>query len=171
MTSAPDPPPLIGHFRRLAAYNAAANRVLYDACAALDDAELRRPRAAVFGSILGTLNHILLGDRIWLDRFDGRTVPSTGLDTILHEEVEALAAARTTEDARIIAFADRLTPAWLAGRLRYVNNSGRTCDDPTVVLVAHMFNHQTHHRGQVHGLLCQTDRRPPSLDLHRLLAP
>ena len=163
--------PLIGHFRLLAHYNAGANERLYDACARLDDDARKRRRQAFFGSIHGTLNHILLGDRIWLARFAGAQVPSTGLDAILYEDFDALREARRREDARLLTFAQGLTPAFLAGSVRYVNNEGLTFDDPVPILLAHLFNHQTHHRGQVHDMLSQTAVPPPVLDLHRVLSP
>jgi uncharacterized damage-inducible protein DinB len=163
--------PRLEHFRMLARYNAEANRLLYDACARLPDAERTRARPAFFRSIHGTLNHILVGDRIWMARFAGQAVPSTGLDAILYADFAALRVAREAEDARIEAFAAALQPAALAGSIRYVNHAGLPYDDPVPLLLAHVFNHQTHHRGQVHDLLSQTDVAPPSLDLHRVLRP
>ena len=163
--------PLIDTFRMLARYNALANRRLYAACARLDEAELMRQRPAFFKSIHGTLNHILLGDRIWLDRFAGREVPSTGLDAVLYADFAALRAAREAEDERIERFAAGLTDAFLAGTIRYVNNEGREMEDPVDLLVMHLFNHQTHHRGQVHDMLSQTTVAPPVLDLHRVIRP
>ena len=160
------------HWRQMARYNTRANRLLYDAVAGLPDAEYRRTRAAFFGSIHGTLNHILLGDRIWMARFEGGTHPSTGLDAILHDGFADLRAAREAMDARIEAFVDRrVDDGFLAGSIRYTTNSGTEAEDPAVMLLAHLFNHQTHHRGQVHGLLSQTDVPPQSLDLHRVLRP
>ena len=161
----------IEHFRLLARYNRLANVRLYDACAGLSEAELKRERQAFFNSIFGTLNHIMVGDRIWLARFAGEEAPSTGLDAILHDDFAALRAARVEQDARIEAFADGLTAASLAGAIRYVNNEGRELEDPVDLLVAHLFNHQTHHRGQVHDMLSQTAIAPPVLDLHRVLRP
>lgn len=164
--------PAAEHWRRMAAYNSAANRILYDAVAALPDAEYRRPRPAFFGSIHGTLNHILLGDRIWMTRFEGGRHPSTDLGSILHDGFDELRAAREAMDARIEAFmADRVDAAFLASSVRYVSHAGVELEDPISVLLPHLFNHQTHHRGQVHGLLSQTDVPPPSLDLHRMLRP
>jgi uncharacterized damage-inducible protein DinB len=162
---------LIESYQRLARYNRLANERLYGACAQLSDLDRKRERPAFFKSIHGTLNHIMVGDRIWLARFAGHEVPSTGLDAVLFDEFEDLRAARVAEDARIEAFAAGLTGAVLDGWIRYVNNEGRTCDDPTAVLVTHLFNHQTHHRGQVHDMLSQTNVAPPSLDLHRVLLP
>ena len=161
----------LDHFRLMAHYNHLANQRLYDTCALLPEAELKRTRPAFFKSIHGTLNHILLGDRIWLARFEGGTAPSTGLDAILYDDFRELRAAREAEDARIEAFADGLTEAALAGSIRYLNNQGRTFDDPVPMLLAHLFNHQTHHRGQVHDMLTQTDVPPPVLDLHRVVKP
>ncbi len=161
-----------GHWRRMAAYNSAANRILYAAVAGLTDEEYRRPRRAFFGSIHGTLNHILLGDRIWMTRFEGGTHPSAGLDGILQEAFADLRAAREAMDARIEAFvAGSVDDAFLGGSIRYTTNAGVEAEDPVSVLLLHFFNHQTHHRGQVHGLLSQTAVAPPSLDLHRVLRP
>jgi len=157
--------------RQLARYNRLANERLYASCAELGDAARNETRPAFFKSIHGTLNHILVGDRIWLARFEGRDVPSTGLDAILYDGFEDLRAARSDEDIRIEAFAEGVTDAFLAGTIRYENNEGRVFDDPVDMLVSHFFNHQTHHRGQVHDMLCQTDVTPPVLDLHRVLKP
>ncbi|UBF27741.1 DinB family protein [Kovacikia minuta CCNUW1] len=163
--------PLIAHFQLLAQYNTLANRKLYDACARLTDGERKQIRQAFFKSIHGTLNHILLGDRIWLDRFEGKEVPSTGLDTILYENFDLLRAARVAEDARIENFATHLTDSFLTTALRYQNNQGNCHTDPARLLIAHFFNHQTHHRGQIHNLLSQTAIAPPSLDMHRIVCP
>ena len=157
--------------RSLARYNRLANERLYDRCALLSDAERKQVRPAFFKSIHGTLNHIMVGDRIWLARFEGREAPSTGLDAILYESFEDLRAARRAEDARIEAFAAGIDEDFLAGRVEYVNNEGRLFSDPIDMLVVHFFNHQTHHRGQVHDMLTQTDVPPPVLDLHRVLKP
>jgi len=162
---------LAGHFRTLARYNTLANRRLYDACAELSDADRKQPRPAFFKSIHGTLNHILIGDRLWLIRFSGREAPSAVLDAILYDDFAELRAVREAEDTRIETFAAGLTDLFLQCTVRYVNHEGRLFEDPLPMLVAHFFNHQTHHRGQVHDLLSQTDIAPPSLDLHRVLKP
>lgn len=162
---------LIENYQRLARYNRLANERLYTACAQLGDLERKRERPAFFRSIHATLNHIMVGDRIWLGRFAGRDMPSTELDAVLYDDFEELSAARVAEDARIEAFAAGLSGDFLAGSIRYVNNAGKLYDDPVPVLVTHFFNHQTHHRGQVHDMLSQTEVAPPSLDLHRVLLP
>jgi len=160
------------HFQLLARYNGGANRRLYAACRRLDQAALRQPRGAFFGSIVGTLNHLLIGDGIWMARFEGGQAPSTGLDAILFERLDELAAARQAMDARIERFAMALTPDFLLGSIAYTNNEGRRFDDALSLLLPHFFNHQTHHRGQVHALLTQAGiADPPVLDLHRVLKP
>jgi uncharacterized damage-inducible protein DinB len=162
---------LIDTLRMLARYNRLANERLYDACAALGEDERKRIRPAFFKSIHGTLNHIMVGDRIWLARFEGGTAPSTNLDAILHESFDALRAARQAEDRRIEEFAGRIDDAFLGGTIHYENNEGRLFEDPAAMLVIHFFNHQTHHRGQVHDMLTQTAVAPPVLDLHRVIKP
>jgi uncharacterized damage-inducible protein DinB len=162
---------LIAHFQMMARYNTIANQRLYQSCANLSDGERKRPRPAYFKSIHGTLNHILVGDRIWMARFAGLEVPSTGLDAILFDGFDELRAARAAEDARIESFMAELSRDFVAGSITYVNNQGRHLTDPNLVLLAHFFNHQTHHRGQVHDLLSQTEVPPPVLDLHRSIRP
>ena len=162
---------LVRNFQMLARYNALANRRLYEACTRLPDAERKKRRPAFFGSIHGTLNHLMLGDRIWLARFSGEEVPSTNLDAILYEDFGELREAREEEDSRIQTFAAGIDEPFLKGTIRYVNNEGRTLEDPVELLVAHFFNHQTHHRGQVHDMLTQTEVPPPILDLHRVIRP
>ncbi|HEV8044794.1 MAG TPA: DinB family protein [Rubrobacter sp.] len=163
--------PLARHFRMLAAYNRLANLRLYGSCARLGEAELKARRPSFFGSIYGTLNHVMVGDRIWLARFVGEDVPSTNLGAILYEGFGELWEARREEDARIEAFAAGIDEGFLDGEIGYVNNEGRSCLDPVDLLVAHFFNHQTHHRGQIHDMLSQTNVPPPVLDLHRVIRP
>ena len=162
---------LIQHLQMLARYNTLANRRLYEVCTRLDDVERKRIRPAFFKSIHGTLNHIMVGDRIWLSRFEGKEVPSTGLDAILYEDFDKLTKARVLEDERIEAFAASLNDEFLSGTIKYRNNQGNIYIDPVNLLLAHLFNHQTHHRGQVHDLLTQTEIAPPVLDMHRVIRP
>ncbi len=156
------------HFAMFARYNDWANRLVYAAAAALSDADYRADRGAFFGSVHGTLNHLLVGDRIWLHRFTGAGEAYRRLDLILFEDLAALRSMREAEDARIVAWVDTLDAAALAGSFSY-----RTIVNPTDVTqqlapaLAHFFNHQTHHRGQVHGMLTGIGGRDaaPSLDL------
>ncbi len=154
-----------------ARYNRLANETLYEACGMLPDAEYRRDLGAFFGSVHGTLNHLLLGDTIWMTRFEGKEHPSTHLDAILHESFSALRGARVAMDRRIERFFAELPEGFEPRSVRYVNNAGFDSEDPLSVILPHFFNHQTHHRAQVHTLLSQLGRDPPVLDLHRVLRP
>jgi uncharacterized damage-inducible protein DinB len=162
---------MLAHFRMLARYNRLANERLYEACAGLGNTEYRRQRPGSFGSIHGLLNHLLLGDRIWMDRFQGRGRHTPPLGAVLFDELVELRAARAEEDVRIILFFDSVDESFLTRSLEYVNNLGRRYVDEVPVAVAHFFNHQTHHRGQVHVMLSQALIAPPNLDLHRLINP
>lgn len=154
------------HFRTFARYNAWANARLYAACDRLTDEAYFAERPAFFGSIHRTLNHILVGDRAWLGRITGVPAGIPTLDTVLHEDRAALRAAREAEDARIIALVDAHDDErLLATTVVYANMSGAEHRDPLRLILAHLFNHQTHHRGQVHDMLSATDVAPPPLDL------
>src|SRR5258708_27412865 len=162
---------LAAHYRLLALYNRAANERLYAACAALDDSEYRKTRAGSLRSIHGLLNHLLLGDRIWMTCFELGCVEGPPRDTILLDNFPELHAARSSEDQRIQQFFDSIDGAFFSRTFAYVNNQGRHYVETAPVAVARFFNHQTHHRGQVHVMLSQTGAQPPSLDLHRILNP
>lgn len=159
------------HFTVLARYNRGANERVYQACRELSDEERRADRGAFFRSIHATLNHILVGDRTWLARFEGGSAPSTNLDAILYDDFASLWHARCAEDDRIDALVAGLSPAMLESEIEYVNNEGRLFRDPVRMLLIHFFNHQTHHRGQVHAMLTQTRVEAPVLDLHRVVKP
>jgi uncharacterized damage-inducible protein DinB len=162
---------LESHFVILARYNRIANGRLFESCAQLDDSEYRRRRQGSFDSIHGLLNHILLGDRIWMARFEGGGHTTPKLSAELFHGFPDLRAARTEQDARIETFFAYISEAFLRTPLRYTNSEGRECVEEAPVAVLHLFNHQTHHRGQVHVMLSQTAVPPPSLDLHRIINP
>jgi uncharacterized damage-inducible protein DinB len=155
----------LDHFRGFARYNQWANRRLYAACASLPEAEYMKPRASFFGSLHATLNHILVGDRIWMGRLTGHDPGIASLDQILYAELAGLRVAREAEDAQIIAFVDGLDEPTFNTTLRYKSMSGKPQATPVRWVLAHLFNHQTHHRGQAHALLSQTAVAPPELDL------
>ena len=146
-------------------YNAWANRRLYDACAALPEAEYMKPRQAIFGSIHGTLNHLLVGDRIWLARIEHRPPPKLALDQILYGDLVALRVARQAEDEHLINLVAGIAERSLDHPLAYANLAGERHQTPLRLVLAHLYNHQTHHRGQVHGMLSMTSVPPPPLDL------
>jgi uncharacterized damage-inducible protein DinB len=149
-----------------AAYNRWANARVYEAAAKLADADYRADRGAFFKSVHGTLNHMLVADRVWMRRFTGEGEAPATLDAILHEDLGCLADARRAEDERIMTWIGTLTDANLAGKFRY-----RTIVNPTEIeqercyALDHFFNHQTHHRGQIHALLTAITGSAPSLDL------
>jgi uncharacterized damage-inducible protein DinB len=162
---------MLDAFRMLARYNRSANERLYEQCGKLELAEYRRERRGSFGSIHGLLNHILLGDRIWMSRFAGGGNTTPPLNTILFESLVELSAARSQQDASIEAFFEKVDDGFLTRPMHYTNSRGKDCVEASPVAVLHFFNHQTHHRGQVHVMLSQTDVPPPSLDLHRIFNP
>ena len=154
------------YFRRLALYNRWANARLYAACADLGDAERKASRKAFFGSIHGTLNHIMVGDRIWLSRIQKGGAPLViRLDTELYSDFAELRRERETLDGVIIEFVAGRSEEAIAGRVRYATTSGEPQEMPLGLILQHFFNHQTHHRGQIHDMLSQTPVAPPPLDL------
>ena len=160
--------------RAMAAYNAEMNRRLYGAAARLSDEARRAQRGAFWGSIHATLNHLLWGDTNWMHRFAGwpPTTQPMKQSTELHDRFEDLHAARLRADADIIAWAAALQPDWLAQDLTWY--SGALQKDlcmPRGFLVAHMFNHQTHHRGQVHAMITQAGEQTGDTDLFIVVPP
>ena len=159
------------HFQMLAQYNRIANERLYATCSKLNDAEYRKTRSGSFGSIHGLLNHILLGDRRWLGLFEGGQRVTPPLDQILYDDFASLRSARACQDARIESFFSDLDVAFWGRSFQYTNNQGKDYVETAHVACSHLFNHQTHHRGQVHVMLSQAQVAPPALDLHRIINP
>ncbi len=156
----------ISHFRMMAQYGAWANKRLIDACRSLNTDAYYADRNAFFGSIHGTLNHILVGDRIWLGRITGVDSGLSDLAAPLYDTLEGLAAARDSEDKRILSVLDDMDEEALSGSLTYTTLvSPQHMKTPMSQVLTHVFNHATHHRGQVHTLLSQIPSDPPSLDL------
>jgi uncharacterized damage-inducible protein DinB len=160
----------------LARYNRWMNDKLYGHAATLSDEARKRDVGAFFRSIHGTLNHILLADRIWLSRFTGVTVPEgsmgpggiRSLDQELHADFAELRRERARTDDELSAWVAELTPARLAAPLVYMRGQARH-EAPLWWAVAHVFNHQTHHRGQVTTLLMQQGCDPGVTDLVAML--
>ncbi|MBT8441136.1 MAG: DinB family protein [Gammaproteobacteria bacterium] len=140
---------IVQQYRVMAAYNRQVNRQVYAACESLSEAELKQDRGAFFSSILGTLNHLLLVDRLWLGGFTGNPVAFGSLDEELYGVFAELREERDRTDAEIITWADTLPPTELAKPF----NERLTF--PRWLAVTHFFNHQTHHRGQLSALLSQ----------------
>jgi len=162
---------MLGAFRMLAQYNRIANERLYEKCGQLDPVEYRLKRIGSFGSIHKLLNHVLLGDSIWMSRFAGSGDTTPPLSSIMFDSFAELRSARAVQDEEIEAFFAKAGTDFLHRQLPYVNNPGKEYVETVPVAVLHFFNHQTHHRGQVHVMISQTDVKPPSLDMHRILNP
>lgn len=154
------------HFRMFAAYNAWANERIYEAARALPETDWQRDVSAFFTSMCGTLNHLLVADRIWMRRFTGEGEAPDRLDAVLHTTHVDLLAARRSEDRRIVDWIDSLNEAAFGANFSYVTvTDSRTVTQALGPALSHLFNHQTHHRGQAHGILSQLGQAPPSLDL------
>lgn len=155
----------IDYFRTLARYNRWANVRLYGACLALPPDDYAADRRGYFKSIGNTLNHIYVGDSIWLARFKGQDNPFTDLSTIPFPDRDALWIARQALDEAIIAHFTACDAAQLLDMLSYRDTRGMTKSSPAPIAFGHFFNHQTHHRGQIHGMLSHAGiAEPPPLD-------
>lgn len=154
-----------GRLPVLARYNAWANHKLYHAVEQLPDEQRRADRGAFFRSLHGTLNHLLVVDRLWMARFTGAPVPALKLDSVLYDDFDALSAARGEEDTRIIAYVDGLDEAKLASSFGYTPSRGGRYVAELAPALDHLFNHQTHHRGQCHAILTGLGTEAPGLDL------
>ena len=159
-----------------ARYNRWMNDKLYGLAATLSDEARKRDSGAFFKSIHGTLNHLLVADRTWLARFQNRPAPDgfmapggiRSLDQELYVDFEQLRRERALTDDELSAWVRDVTPAQLAGSLVYLR-SGQRVESPLWGAVAHVFNHQTHHRGQITTLLSQQGHDPGSTDLFAML--
>lgn len=157
------------HAQMMARYNVWQNQSLYDAADTLTDDERQRDRAAFWGSMHGTLKHVLWGDQIWMSRFDGTATPIAHNEPASAHDLstwDGLKRARVEFDETIVAWTDRLTEDWLRDDLTwYSGAAGQHVTKAKWILVTHFFNHQTHHRGQVHCMLTQAGAKPDDTDL------
>ncbi len=153
------------HFRMLAGYNAWANARIYECVAALPDTAYRAEHKAFLGSIHATLNHLLLTDRLWLERMAGGRAELIRLDGIVHEDLGELHAARRVEDERLIAFIDGIDDPACGRIVRYRSSKGGEPQWTLAEILASVFTHHAHHRGHVHHMVSTTGAKAPSLDL------
>jgi uncharacterized damage-inducible protein DinB len=154
--------------RTMAAYNAEMNRRLYGAAERLPDSARRLARGAFWGSIHGTLCHLLWGDQMWMSRFDGWPKPAVIQkdSATLIAEFDELRWARIEADDKITSWAHRVTPQWLGEELVWFSfSANRELRQPRSLLVTHFFNHQTHHRGQAHALITAAGEKTGDTDL------
>ena len=158
----------------MAVYNAAMNRRTYEAADRLTDAERRADQGAFWGSLHGTLCHLLWADQQWMSRFAGWDKPTRGQkdSATLIEDFAALRTARATADARFGTWARTVEAEWLAGDLVWFSGEAQAeRRGNRAFLLMHLFNHQTHHRGQAHALLTRLGQDPGVTDLPGVVKP
>lgn len=153
---------------RMARYNRWQNGSIYGAADTLSDAERRADRGAFWRSIHRTLSHLLWGDTIWMSRFEGGEKPDAAIagsgDWVTGWD--DLKARRAAMDARMLDWAQAAGPGEVEGDLTWVSGAvGRTVTQPRAVCLVQLFNHQTHHRGQVHAMLTAAGAKPLDTDL------
>lgn len=142
------------HWLEFAGYNAWANTRLYAAVQALPSGAFTAETGVFFGSICGTLNHLLVADRIWMKRLNGSGEAPDRLDAVLHDDLASLSEARFAEDRRICDWIAGLGEDDFAGVVRFRRvTTPDAVEMPVAGVLAHLFNHQTHHRGQAHALV------------------
>lgn len=158
-----------GYVLMMARYNAWQNNQLMAIVKGMKKTELTRDRGAFFGSILGTLSHLLWGDTLWMSRFcTDVPAPEIGQDqtTTFTPSADTWQGERFRMDGRMLIWAQTLRRVDLQGDLRmYSRILDREMVRPISLCVAHMFNHQTHHRGQVHAMLTAAGQDAPVTDI------
>jgi uncharacterized damage-inducible protein DinB len=156
---------LAAHYCLMARNNAWSNHRLHAACARLSDGEYRAERTSFFPSIHLTLNHILIVDWYYLDALEGSGRGwALSADPTPFAAFTALRAAQVDADRRLVAYTEALTPERLAGPVTLEREGGVRHLETTAAVLAHLFVHQIHHRGQVHAMLAGTAVEPPQLD-------
>ncbi|EJC81178.1 hypothetical protein Rleg4DRAFT_2851 [Rhizobium leguminosarum bv. trifolii WSM2297] len=151
-------------FRKLSYNNALANHRLLQACAALQPGEFEAPRTSFFPSIKGTLNHIITVDWFYVDGLEGGTLGFQAFEVDEpFDDILSLAQAQAKVDQRLTALCEALTPERLTSTVR-LHRGPRIQEERMDDVLAHLFQHQTHHRGQVHAMLSGTSVAPPQLD-------
>jgi uncharacterized damage-inducible protein DinB len=154
------------HFEMMANYNEWANARLFRSAETLDEVLYRKEVGAYFKSLHGTLNHLLVSDRIWMRRLTGTGDHPEKLNAVLFEDLRSLRVARIEEDSRIIAFVRSLDEAALEEAWDYRTLNGAPQRQRRREILAHLFNHETHHRGQAHAILTVLGiQEPEPLDL------
>ena len=148
----------------MARNNRWSNHRLHTVCGRVSAIEYFRDRGAFFNSIHGTLNHILLVDRYYLDALRGKQPKAGSLSRELYPDLSGLGHAQQEADEGMIRFCDELPEASLTAVIEWIGSDGKLCSDPIHVVLAHLFLHQIHHRGQVHNMLSLAGAKAPQLD-------
>ena len=154
-------------------YNSEMNRRFYSAASRLSDEDRRANRGSFWSSIHGTLSHLLWADHMWMSRFAGWDKPSVPLaqTATAYKSFGQMAEVRATTDAAISVWAANLTPEWIAGDQAWFSGAAqKDVTAPRGLLLAHFYNHQTHHRGQVHAMLTAQGEKTGDTDLWIVVA-
>ena len=155
----------IANFKLLANFNSWVNTKIFSTCKELDDAEYKKDRKAFFSSIQGTLNHLLVVDKVYISRLEGKDHGLKSLDQILYENLYLLEEARIKEDKRLVDLVNNLSKKSIYREITYQGfDTGKQTYTINLILIT-LFNHQTHHRGQIHNMLSQADIKPPQIDI------
>ena len=152
----------------MARYNLWQNDYLLSCADGLSSSEREKDRGAFFGSIQKTVSHLFWGDMLWMSRFAGTPAPEGGITetTDIIKSWERFRVERKAFDQRILQWAHEVTPDWFEGDLTWFSGAiGREVTKPKKTLVIQLFNHQTHHRGQVHAMLTSAGAKPNDTDL------
>ena len=155
----------ITNFQLLANFNTWANTKIFSSCKELDGTEYKKERGAFFSSIHGTLNHLLVVDRAYISRIEGKDHGLKSLDQILYENLFQLEEARIKEDKHLVDLVNSLSEESIHKEITYKGfETGNTTYTINILLIT-LFNHQTHHRGQIHNMLSQAGIKPPPIDI------
>ena len=155
----------ITNFQLLSNYNTWANTKIFSSCKKLDDTEYKKDRRAFFSSIHGTLNHLLVVDKAYISRIKGKDHGLISLNQILYENLLQLEEERIKEDKRLVDLVYSLSEKSIHKQITYKGfETGNTTYTINMILIT-LFNHQTHHRGQIHNMLSQTGIKPPPIDI------
>ena len=155
----------ITNFQLLSNFNTWANANIFSSCKKLDDTEYKKDRGAFFSSIHGTLNHLLVVDKAYISRIKGKDHGLKSLDQILYEKLFQLEEARIKEDKRLVDLVNSLSEESIHKEITYTGfETGNTTYTINIILIT-LFNHQTHHRGQIHNMLSQAGIKPPQIDI------
>ena len=156
------------YLRRMARYNRWQNENLYGAADTLGEAARRQGRGSFFGSIHATLSHILWADKLWMSRLSDWQKPGVGISssTSLIDDWSALRTERGRADDKFIAWADKSEQSDIDGDLHWYSGAmGRDMVQAKAICIMQVFNHQTHHRGQVHAMLTAAGAKPGDTDI------
>ena len=155
----------ITNFQLLANFNTWANKKIFSACKELDDTEYMKNRKAFFSSIHGTLNHLLVVDSAYISRMEDTDHGLKSMDQILYENLFQLEEARIKEDKRLVDLVNSLSEKSIHKEITYKGfETGNTTYTINILLIT-LFNHQTHHRGQIHNMLSQAGIKVPQIDI------